>query len=98
MSGSFAVRGAPVLGAERITAAGRRPRALERLRGTRATTVSPAQDWPDGPEQALADAVSETSPGLVPDCLWGLDTEPAFAALGRDGEDTEDTEANTAYV
>lgn len=51
--------------------------------------MSLAQDGPDGLEQALADAVSETSPGLVPDCLWGPVAEAAFAALGRSGEGTE---------
>ncbi|WP_254396989.1 hypothetical protein [Streptomyces sp. AC558_RSS880] len=95
MSGSLAVQGAPAFGEERVIAAGRDPEELERLRGAGATTVSPAQEGPDGLEQALADAVSETSPGLVPDCLWGPVTEAAFAALGRSGEDTE---ANTAYV
>jgi NADPH:quinone reductase-like Zn-dependent oxidoreductase len=95
MSGSLAVQGALALGAERVIAAGRDPEALERLRGAGATTVSLAHDGPDGLEQALADAVSETSPGLVLDYLWGPVAEAAFAALGRSGEDTE---ANTSYV
>ncbi|PGH47173.1 hypothetical protein CRI70_29910 [Streptomyces sp. Ru87] len=57
--------------------------------------MSLAQDGPGGLEQALADAVSETSPGLVLDYLWGPVAEATFAALGRSGEDTE---ANTSYV
>lgn len=95
MSGTLAVQGALALGAERVIAAGRDPEALERLRGAGATTVSLAQDGPGGLEQALADAVSETSPGLVLDYLWGPVAEATFAALGRSGEDTE---ANTSYV
>jgi NADPH:quinone reductase-like Zn-dependent oxidoreductase len=95
MSGSLAVQGALALGAERVIAAGRDPEALERLRGAGATTVSLAHDGPHGLEKALADAVSETSPGLVLDYLWGPVAEAAFAVLGRSGEDTE---ANTAYV
>ena len=38
--------------------------------------------------------MSETSPGLVLDYLWGPVAEATFAVLGRG----EDTEANTAYV
>ena len=95
MSGSLAVQGALALGAERVIAAGRDPEALERLRSAGATTVSLAHDGPDGLEKALADAVSEMSPGLVLDYLWGPVAEAAFAVLGRSGEDTE---ANTAYV
>jgi NADPH:quinone reductase-like Zn-dependent oxidoreductase len=95
MSGSLAVQGAVALGAERVIAAGRDPAALEWLRGAGATTVSLAHDGPDGLEKALADAVSETSPGLVLDYLWGPVAEAAFAGLGRGGEDTE---AITAYV
>lgn len=95
MSGSLAVQGALALGAERVIAAGRDPEALERLRGAGATTVSLAQDGPDGLEKALADAVDEASPDLVLDYLWGPVAEAAFAVLGRSGEDTE---ANTAYV
>lgn len=95
MSGSLAVQGALALGAERVIAAGRDPEVLERLRGRGATTVSLAHNGPERMENALADAVSETSPGLVLDYLWGPVAEAAFAALGRSGEDTE---ANTAYV
>ncbi|GGP02209.1 zinc-binding alcohol dehydrogenase family protein [Nonomuraea glycinis] len=95
ISGSLAVQGALALGAERVIAAGRDPEALEQLRGAGATPVSLAHDGPDGMEKALADAVSETSPGLVLDYLWGPVAEAAFAVLGRSGEDTE---ANTAYV
>jgi NADPH:quinone reductase-like Zn-dependent oxidoreductase len=95
MSGSLAVQGALALGAERVIAGGRDPRELERLHGAGATTVSLVHDGPDGLEQALADAVSETSPGLVLDYLWGPVAEAAFAVLGRSGEDAE---ANTAYV
>jgi hypothetical protein len=74
-SGSVAVQGALAFGAARVIAAGRDPEALERLRGAGATTVSLAQDGPDGLEQALVDAVSETSPGLVLDYLWGPVTD-----------------------
>lgn len=95
MSGSLAVQGALALGAERVIAGGRDPEALERLRGAGAITVSLDHDGPDGLEKALADAVSETSPGLVLDYLWGPVAEAAFAVLGRSGEDAE---ANTAYV
>ncbi|MFI9534404.1 zinc-binding dehydrogenase [Nocardia fusca] len=95
MSGSLAVQGALALGAERVIAAGRDPEALERLRGAGATVVSLAHEGPDGLEAALADAVSETSPGLVLDYLWGPVAEAAFTVLGRSGEDTE---ADTAYV
>jgi NADPH:quinone reductase-like Zn-dependent oxidoreductase len=95
LSGSLAVQGALALGAERVVAAGRDPEALERLRGVGATTVSLAHDGPDGLERALADAVPETSPGLVLDYLWGPVAEAAFAVLGRSGEDTE---ADTSYV
>jgi NADPH:quinone reductase-like Zn-dependent oxidoreductase len=95
MSGSLAVQGALALGAERVIAGGRDPEALEWLRGAGAITVSLAHDGPDDLEKALADAVSETSPGLVLDYLWGPVAEAAFAVLGRSGEDTE---ANTAYV
>lgn len=95
MSGSLAVQGALALGAERVVAAGRDPEALERLRGAGATTVSLARSGPDGLTEALADAVSETSPGLVLDYLWGPVAEATFAALGRSGEDPE---ADTAYV
>lgn len=95
MSGSLAVQGALALGAERVIAAGRDPEALERLRGVGATTVSLAQDGPDGLEKALADAVAEAQPGLVLDYLWGPVAEAAFAVLGRS---TEDTEADTAYA
>lgn len=95
MAGSLAVQGALALGAERVIAAGRDPEALDRLRGAGATTVSLAHDGPDGMEKALADALSETSPGLVLDYLWGPVAEAAFAVLGRSGEDAE---ANTAYV
>ncbi|WP_199442958.1 quinone oxidoreductase family protein [Umezawaea beigongshangensis] len=94
-SGSLAVQGALALGAERVIAAGRDPEALERLRGAGATTVSLAQDGPDGLERALADAVAEAQPGLVLDYLWGPVAEAAFAVLGRSGEDTE---ADTAYA
>ncbi|MCG8917691.1 zinc-binding alcohol dehydrogenase family protein [Actinokineospora sp. PR83] len=94
MSGSLAVRGALALGAERVIAAGRDPEALERLRGAGATTVSLAQDGPDGLEKALADAVAEAQPGLVLDYLWGPVAEAAFAVLGRGREDTE---ADTVY-
>lgn len=95
MSGSLAVQGALALGAERVIAGGRDPEALEQLRGMGAMTVSLTHDGPDGLQKALADAVSETSPGLVLDYLWGPVAEAAFAVLGRSGEDTE---ANTAYV
>ncbi|MEU1050236.1 hypothetical protein ABZ400_34545 [Streptomyces sp. NPDC005897] len=95
MSGSLAALGAPAFGAERVIAARRDPKALGRLRGAGGTTVSPAQDGPDASEQALADAVSATSPGLVLDCLWGPVTEASFAALGRGGEHTG---ANTAHM
>ena len=95
MSGSLAVQGALALGAERVIAGGRDPGALDRLRGMGAMTVSLAHDGPDSLQKALADAVSETSPGLVLDYLWGPIAEAAFAALGRNGEGTE---ANTAYV
>lgn len=95
MSGSLAVQGALALGAERVIAAGRDPEALERLRGAGATTVSLARTGPDDLTKALADAVSETSPGLVLDYLWGPVAEATFAVLGRGGEDTE---ADTAYV
>jgi NADPH:quinone reductase-like Zn-dependent oxidoreductase len=95
MSGSLAVQGALALGAERVIAAGRDQETLERLRGAGAMTVSLAHDGPDDLKQALADAVSETSPGLVLDYLWGPVAEATFAVLGRSGEDTE---ANTAYV
>jgi NADPH:quinone reductase-like Zn-dependent oxidoreductase len=95
MSGSLAVQGALALGAERVIAGGRDPEALERLRGAGAMTVSLAHDGPDSLQKALAEAVSETSPGLVLDYLWGPVAEATFAALGRSGEDTE---ANTAYV
>ncbi|WP_282089474.1 hypothetical protein [Streptomyces tendae] len=78
---------------ERVIAAGGDP-ALGRLRGAGATTVSLAQEGPDALEQALADAVSETSPGLAPDCLWWPVTEASFTDLGRSGEGTG---ANTAY-
>lgn len=94
-SGSLAVQGALALGAERVIACGRDPAALERLRGAGAMTVSLAHDGPDGLERALAEAVCETSPGLVLDYLWGPVAEAAFAVLGRSGEDTQ---ANTAYV
>lgn len=95
MSGSLAVQGALALGAERVIAAGRDPEAMERLRGAGATTVSLAQDGPDGLEKALADAVAEAQPGLVLDYLWGPVAEAAFAVLGRGGEDTE---ADTTYA
>ncbi|PWW67206.1 quinone oxidoreductase family protein [Actinokineospora spheciospongiae] len=92
MSGSLAVQGALALGAERVIAAGRDPVALERLRGAGATTVSLAQDGPDGLEKALAAAVAEAQPGLVLDYLWGPVAEAAFAVLGRGSE------ADTAYA
>ncbi|CAL9529833.1 hypothetical protein [Streptomyces sp. enrichment culture] len=95
MSGSLAAQGAPAVGAERVIGAGRDPKALGRLYGAGATTVLPAQDGPDALEQALAEAVSATSPGLVLDCLWGPVTEAFFAALGRSGEGAG---ANTAHV
>lgn len=95
MSGSLAVQGALALGAQRVIAAGRDPESLERLRGAGATTVSLAQNGPDGLEKALADAVAETQPGLVLDYLWGPVAEAAFAVLGRSGEDAE---ADTAYT
>jgi NADPH:quinone reductase-like Zn-dependent oxidoreductase len=95
MSGSLAVQGALALGAERVIAGGRDPEALEQLQATGAMTVSLAHDGPDSLQKALAEAVSETSPGLVLDYLWGPVAEAAFAVLGRSGEDTE---ANTAYV
>jgi NADPH:quinone reductase-like Zn-dependent oxidoreductase len=95
MSGSLAVQGAWALGATRVIAAGRDPESLERLRDTGATIVSLAHEGPNGLEQALADAMSESAPGLVLDYLWGHVAEAAFAALGRSGEDTE---ADTSYV
>ncbi|ULN49548.1 zinc-binding dehydrogenase [Mycolicibacterium goodii] len=95
MSGSLAVQGALALGAERVVAGGRNPEALDWLRATGAMTVSLAHDGPDDLQKALADAVSETSPSLVLDYLWGPVAEAAFAVLGRGGEDTA---ANTAYV
>ncbi|MGW0162551.1 zinc-binding alcohol dehydrogenase family protein [Mycobacterium sp. NPDC003323] len=95
MSGSLAVQGALALGAQRVIAGGRDPEALDCLRGMGAMTVSLAHDGPDGLQKALADAVSETSPGLVLDYLWGPVAEAAFAVLGRGGHDTE---ASTAYL
>ncbi|WP_241177834.1 hypothetical protein [Mycolicibacterium nivoides] len=76
ISGSLAVQGALALGAERVIACGRDPEALEWLRGAGATTVSLAHNGPDGLEKALADVVSETSPGLVMDYLWGPSPRP----------------------
>ncbi|MEV6621153.1 hypothetical protein AB0M83_27915 [Amycolatopsis sp. NPDC051106] len=52
-SRTIAVQGALALGAERVIAAGRDPKALEWLRGAGATTVSLAHDGPDGLEKAL---------------------------------------------
>ncbi|ALX66034.1 quinone oxidoreductase family protein [Microbacterium sp. XT11] len=95
MSGSLAVQGAWALGAERVVAAGRDPEALERLRETGATTVSLAHDGRDDLESALADALSDSSPSLVLDYLWGHVAEATFAVLGRRGEGTE---ADTSYV
>ncbi|WP_399892958.1 hypothetical protein ACGH7X_34440 [Streptomyces sp. BBFR51] len=95
MSGSLAAQGALAFGAERVIAAGRDPKALGRLRGAGATTVSLTQDGPDALEQALADAMSETSPRLVPNCLWGPVTKAFFAAPLSNGENTG---ANTAHV
>lgn len=95
MSGSLAVQGALALGAERVIAGGRDPESLEQLQAAGAMTVSLAHDGPDSMEKALADAVSEASPGLVLDYLWGPVAEATFAVLGRSGDDTE---ANTAYV
>ncbi|GAA2698495.1 MULTISPECIES: hypothetical protein [Streptomyces] len=57
--------------------------------------MSPARDGPDALEHALADAMSETSPGLVLDCLWGPVTKAYFAALRRSGGNTG---ANTPHV
>ncbi|MFD5667833.1 hypothetical protein ACFWIK_23300 [Streptomyces anthocyanicus] len=88
-------RGHWLSGRSGVIAAARHPEALGRLRDAGATTVSPAQDGPDALEQALADAMSETSPGLVLDCLWGPVTKAYFAALRRSGGNTG---ANTPHV
>ena len=96
MSGSMAVQAALALGARRVVAAGRDPRALERLRDLGASTVSVAGADPDALAASLGKALADDPPTLVLDYVWGPVAEAAFAALARTG--IEDDTADISYV
>ncbi|TQM13606.1 zinc-binding alcohol dehydrogenase family protein [Pseudonocardia kunmingensis] len=98
MSGSLAVRSALALGANRVIAAGRDPEALERLRGPGVVTVPLARADPAAWSAALGAAVSEASPALVLDFVWGPVAEAAFAALGGVRADDEAGDVNYVQI
>ena len=93
MSGRLAVQSARLLGAERIVAAGRNQAVLSTLQAPGVEVVGLDVD---DPTDALAAAISTSTPDLVLDYVWGPVAEAAFASLGRRG--LHDDDAQISYV
>jgi NADPH:quinone reductase-like Zn-dependent oxidoreductase len=97
MAGLLAVQNARLLGADRVIAAGRDRDRLARAAAYGAVTA-PLLDARDATAAALADALGETTPGLVLDFVWGAPAEAAFAALARRGLEEDDTDLSYVQI
>jgi NADPH:quinone reductase-like Zn-dependent oxidoreductase len=95
MAGLLAAQNARILGATRVTGAGRDPQSLPDAVKVGATTVALSGDRErDG--AAILQALEGSSPDIVLDFLWSAPAESAFAALGRRGLEAD--RADIAYV
>jgi NADPH:quinone reductase-like Zn-dependent oxidoreductase len=95
MAGFLAVQNARILGATRVTGAGRDARRLSDAGKAGATTVALSGDRKrDG--AAILQALEGSSPDIVLDFLWGAAAESVFAALGRRGLEAD--RADISYV
>jgi NADPH:quinone reductase-like Zn-dependent oxidoreductase len=95
MAGRLAVQNARILGATRVTGAGRGAQSLSDAVKAGATTVALSGDRErDG--AAILHALEGSSPDIVLDFLWGAPAESTFAALGRRGLEAD--RADISYV
>lgn len=95
MAGLLAAQNARILGAARVTGAGRDAQGLSDAVKAGAATVTLSGDRErDG--SAIAQALEGSSPDIVLDFLWGAPAESAFAALGRRGLEAD--RADISYV
>ena len=95
MAGLLAVQNARILGATRVTGAGRDAQGLSEAVQASAATVALSGDC-DLNAAAIVAALDGSSPNIVLDFLWGAPAESAFAALGRRGLEADRTDI--AYV
>jgi NADPH:quinone reductase-like Zn-dependent oxidoreductase len=95
MAGSLAVQNARILGATRVTGAGRDAQSLSDAVKAGSTTVALSGDG-DRDAAAILQALDGSSPDIVLDFLWGAPAESTFAALARRGLEAD--RADISYV
>src|SRR5207247_1532128 len=84
VTGKLAVQTARRLGAGRIVAAGRNPRALDELLDLGATATVRVDQPDDALAAAFAAGAGEDGYGVIVDYLWGRPTEVLLDAIGND--------------
>jgi NADPH:quinone reductase-like Zn-dependent oxidoreductase len=95
-SGRLAVHFAKEMGAARIVAAGRNPKALQELEGLGADELISLSAPEAGIREALGRTVARGHVDLVVDFVWGRPAELALDALG--GHDVEAAARLTRYL
>jgi NADPH:quinone reductase-like Zn-dependent oxidoreductase len=95
MAGLLAVQNARILGATRVTGAGRDVQSLPDAVKTAASSVGLSGDR-ERDAAAILEALEGSSPDIVLDFLWGAPAESTFEALGRRGLEAD--RADISYV
>jgi NADPH:quinone reductase-like Zn-dependent oxidoreductase len=98
VTGRLAVQLAKILGAGRVVAAGRNPRALEELAGLGADALIRLDQPRDRLVADFAAQAGATGYQVVVDYVWGEPTEALLAALTRHGFEVADHETRLVQV
>ncbi len=85
VAGQLAVQIARRLGAKRVVAAGRNPKALAKLRGLSADTVVSLEQDQETLVEAFRAAIAEAQVDVVLDYLWGQPAEILLQAIAQKG-------------
>lgn len=85
VAGRLAVQVARRLGAQRVVAVGRNPKALEELAALGADTVISLNQEQDALVEALRAAMAEARVNVVLDYLWGQPAEALLRAIAQKG-------------
>jgi len=85
IAGKLSVQIAKRLGARRVVAAGRSPKALEELKGLGADAVISLTQARDALVSAFRNEVADNGVDVVLDYLWGAPAEAVLAAIAQKG-------------